>query len=69
MFGIPKEPESVAVIADGQEVFLSFHFTFPTFFHAKVWAQFLEGFVIAEAERVGLAVDTVEFEVEHGPRS
>jgi hypothetical protein len=66
MFGIPKEPQAVAVTTDGQEVFLSFQFTFPTSFHAEVWAQFLEGFVIAEAEKAGLAADMVEFGVEHG---
>lgn len=66
MFGLPVLPESIAVIRDGSEVFLSIHFSFVSPVVAEPWCQFLEGFLIAEAAKSGWNAEKIEVVVDHG---
>lgn len=66
MFGLPVLPESIAVIRDGGEVFLSFHFSLVSPVVAKAWCQFLEGFLIDEAAKGGWDAEKIEVVENHG---
>lgn len=66
MFGLPVNPESVAVIRDNDQVFLSLHFGFNSQLMAESWCQFLEGFLKAEAERAGWNCEKIEMEDHRG---
>jgi hypothetical protein len=66
MFGLPVTPESIAVIRDNDEVFLSLHFSFGNPIIAEAWCQFLEGFLKAEAERTGWDCEKIAVEDYHG---
>jgi hypothetical protein len=66
MFGLPVTPESIAVIRDDDQVFLSLHFSFNSQLMAEAWCQFLEGFLKAEAERSGWDCEKIEMADYHG---
>lgn len=66
MFGLPVTPESIAVIRDDDQVFLSLHFSFNSARVASYWCQLLEGFLIAEAQKTGWDAEKLEVETHHG---
>ena len=66
MFGLPVLPESIAVIRDGGEVFLSFHFSFVSPAVAEAWCPFFELFLIAEAAKGGWNAEKIEVVENHG---
>lgn len=66
MFGMPVIPESVAVIRDFDQVFLSIHFSFRDTLTAAAWCEFLEGFLKAEAEKTGWDFEKIAVDDNHG---
>jgi hypothetical protein len=62
MLGLPIVPTSIAVIADGDDVFLSFHFSLGSFYLAKAYVEFLEGWLKEEADRTGWNAEKIEVE-------
>lgn len=66
MYNFPVNPDSVLVVHNGEEVFVSFHFVPPSGFTPAHLALFLEGYLKAEAAKEGyVAVDMEDFN-NHG---
>lgn len=69
MFDLPRNPHSVAIVVDGEEVFLSFHWSFPAPFFAHEFSEELGRFMDEQVRKSGLIAVEFSDEGQNGAQS